>query len=87
LLEEMIFRGLLQRSAGDALRRMGVVYVALLFAVLHIGYQSLADFCFVLLVGLFFGWVVQRTRSLLGVTLSHGLTNITLFLIMPFLPF
>jgi membrane protease YdiL (CAAX protease family) len=36
-------------------------------------------------VGLFFGWVVQRTRSLLGVTLSHGLTNIVLFLVMPYL--
>ena len=87
LLEEMIFRGLLQRTAADALQWAGMVYVALLFAVLHIGYESLTDFFFVLLVGLFFGWVVQRTRSLLGVTLSHGLTNITLFLVMPFLHF
>jgi membrane protease YdiL (CAAX protease family) len=85
LLEEMIFRGLLQRSAGDVLRRGAVLYVALLFAVLHIGYRSWVDFAFVLLVGLFFGWIVQRTRSLLGVTLSHGLTNIVLFLVMPFL--
>ena len=85
LLEEMIFRGLLQRSAGYVLRRGAVLYVALLFAVLHIGYRSWVDFVFVLLVGLFFGWIVQRTRSLLGVTLSHGLTNIVLFLVMPFL--
>jgi hypothetical protein len=87
LLEEMIFRGLLQRTAADALQWAGMVYVAFLFAVLHIGYASLTDFFFVLLVGLFFGWVVQHTRSLLGVTLSHGLTNITLFLVMPFLNF
>jgi len=85
LLEEMIFRGMLQRAAGEAMRRGAVAYVALLFAVLHIGYQSWADFFFVLLVGLFFGEVVQRTRSLVGVTLSHGLTNIVLFLVMPFL--
>jgi membrane protease YdiL (CAAX protease family) len=85
LLEEMIFRGLLQRSAGDVLGRWGIPYVALLFAVLHLGYESLVDVAFVLAVGLFLAWVVHRTRSLLGVTLAHGLTNVMLFLIMPFL--
>jgi membrane protease YdiL (CAAX protease family) len=85
LLEELIFRGLLQRSAGDLLGRWGLAYVALLFAVLHVGYKSAADLIFVFAVGLFFGWAVKRTRSLLGVTLSHGLTNVILFLIMPLL--
>jgi hypothetical protein len=84
LLEEMIFRGLLQRAAGDALGRWGMPYVALLFAVMHLGYRSLLDVAFVFVVGLYFGVVVQRTRSLLGVTLAHGLTNILLFLVMPF---
>jgi len=46
--------------------------------------RSLLDVLFVGVVGLFFGWVVHRTRSLLGVTLAHGLTNIILFLVMPF---
>ena len=85
LLEEMIFRGLLQRAAGDGLGRWGLVYVAVLFAVLHVGYHSLVDVLFVLGVGLFFGWAAQRTRSLVGVTISHGWTNIMLFLVMPFL--
>jgi len=85
LLEEIIFRGLLQRAAGDVLLRWGMPYVALVFAVLHIGYRSVVDVLFVLAVGLVFGWFVQRTGSLLGVTLSHGLTNIVLFLVMPFL--
>ncbi len=85
LLEEMIFRGLLQRAAIDVLGLWGIGYVAILFAVLHTGYQSLLDVLFVLAaVGLFFGWIVYRTRSLLGVTLAHGLTNIVLFLVMPF---
>ena len=84
LLEELIFRGLLQQSAGNVLGRWAVPYVAMLFAVLHVGYKSLLDVAFVFVVGLFFGWVVERTRSLLGVTLAHGLTNATLFLVMPF---
>jgi len=85
LLEEMIFRGLLQRASIDVLGLWGIGYVAILFAVLHTGYRSLLDILFVLAVGLFFGWIVYRTRSLLGVTLSHGLTNIVLFLVMPFI--
>ena len=37
-----------------------------------------------LLVALLFGFFVARTGSILGVTLSHGLTNIMLFLVIPF---
>jgi uncharacterized protein len=84
LLEELIFRGLLQRAAIDFLGIWGIGFVAILFAVLHTGYRSLLDVLFVGAVGLFFGWVVHRTRSLLGVTLAHGLTNIILLLVMPF---
>lgn len=29
-------------------------------------------------------YVVRRTGSIIGVSVSHGITNITLFLIMPF---
>lgn len=85
LLEEVVFRGLMQRAAGDSLGRWGVLYVALVFAVLHFGYKSPADVVFVLAVGLFFGYCVARGGSLLGVTLSHSLTNVVLFLIVPFL--
>lgn len=84
LLEELIFRGLLQRAAGDTLGRWAVPFVAMLFAVLHIGYRSFLDVAFVFIVGLGFGLVVERTRSLLGVTLAHGLTNVMLFLVMPY---
>ena len=82
--EELIFRGLIQRASVQALGRFGLLYVAILFAVLHIGYGSILDMIFVLVVALFFGWVAEATWSLLGVTLAHGLTNIVLFLIMPF---
>lgn len=86
-LEEMIFRGLMQQASLATIGKLGPLYISLLFAVLHIGYRSLADFVFVLLVGLYFSLVVSRTRSILGVTLAHGLTNITLFLVFPFWPF
>ena len=83
-LEELIFRGMMQQSVSRALGRVwGIVYVATLFAVLHVGYQSLPDVIFVFGVALFFGLVKAHTGSILGVTLAHGLTNILLFLTMP----
>lgn len=83
--EEFIFRGLLQHVAAPVLGRWALIYVALLFGVLHIGYLSVTDVAFVFAVGLLFGEIVRRGGSILGVTLAHGLTNITLFLIMPYL--
>ncbi|MBN1933720.1 MAG: CPBP family intramembrane metalloprotease [Anaerolineae bacterium] len=85
--EELIFRGVMQRVTIDVLgRRWGILYVAALFAILHVGYKSLVDVFFVFAVALFFGWAAERTRSIVGVTFAHGITNIVLFLVMPFLP-
>ncbi|MFC1993437.1 lysostaphin resistance A-like protein [Chloroflexota bacterium] len=81
--EEFMFRGVLQRSAMGAFGWWGIIYVSLLFAVLHMGFNSWLDVVFVFGVALFFGFVVKRTGSLIGVTLSHGITNIMLLLIMP----
>ncbi|HWQ14136.1 MAG TPA: CPBP family glutamic-type intramembrane protease [Roseiflexaceae bacterium] len=81
--EELLFRGLLQTVARPALGRQAIVYVSLLFAVLHVGYLSLVDVVFVFAVGWAFGFIVRMGGSILGVTLAHGLTNIMLFLVMP----
>jgi len=85
-LEEFIFRGVLQRLAEGVLGRSGLLYVSLIFAILHIGYRSASDFLFVLAIALLYGWVVRRTGSIIGVSVSHGITNITLFLVVPFIP-
>jgi membrane protease YdiL (CAAX protease family) len=82
--EELIFRGVMQCTALQALGSFGLLYVAVLFAVLHVGYESIQDVAFVFVVALVFGWVVRRTGSLFGVTLAHGLTNVILFMVMPF---
>jgi membrane protease YdiL (CAAX protease family) len=84
-LEELIFRGLIQSTAMHVLGRYGLVYGALVFASLHLGFFSLVDLMFVLAVGLLFGWMVWKTGALLGVSLAHGITNICLYLIFPLL--
>lgn len=83
-VEELVFRGVLQTTSTALLGRSGVVYVAALFAALHIGYASITDVVFVFAVGLLFGLLVRRTGSIWGVTLAHALTNATLFLVAPF---
>ena len=83
-VEELIFRGVLQRSTVTSFGWWGVVYVSLLFAVLHMGYFTWVEIVFAFVVSLLFGWVVKKTGSLFGVTLSHGIINIILYLIGPF---
>jgi membrane protease YdiL (CAAX protease family) len=83
-MEELIFRGIIQQSA-EALfgKNIAIIYAAVIFAILHIGWQSAFDVLFVFAVGAFWGWVFSHTRSIIGISLSHGLTNIILFLVLP----
>ena len=83
-IEEFVFRGVLQSSSTKVFGGWGVVYVSLLFTVANLGFVPGIGLVFVFVVALFFGWVVRKTGSLLGVTLSHGVTNIVLFIIAPF---
>lgn len=87
LVEEFMFRGVIQRASKNILGKWWLVYVALLFASLHMIHYSNnpLDIPFVFAVAVFYGWAVNKTGSLLGVTLSHGITNITLYLVVPFL--
>jgi len=83
-VEEFMFRGVLQRSAVEVFGSWGIVYVSLLFAIVHLIHRSVIDLALVFVISLFFGWVVKKTGSLLGVTLSHGITNVLLYLVLPF---
>lgn len=82
--EELLFRGVLQTSAIRNLGpRAGIALIAAMFGALHIGWLSALDVAFVTAVGVYFGWVVHRTGSIVGVTLAHGIANITLFILLP----
>ena len=83
-VEEFMFRGVLQRTAVGAFGWWGIVYISLLFAIVHLIHYSLIDVVFVFVIALFFGWVVKKTGSLLAVTLSHGIANTVLYLVLPF---
>lgn len=83
-LEELIFRGLIQRIAGDLIGSIsGLILTAALFCAMHTGYKSALDLVFVFMVALYFGLVVRYTKSLFGVTMAHGTINTMLFIVLP----
>jgi membrane protease YdiL (CAAX protease family) len=85
LAEEMIFRGVLQAAAMPVLGPLALLYLALLFAALQIGFRSPAHICFTCGVGLMFACVRHWSGSIIGISLAHGFTNIMLFIVMPYL--
>lgn len=86
LAEELLFRGIVQRNAEEVMGKVtGLLYASLLFTALHVGWKSGYDLIFVFSVAVIYGFVFQRTRSIAGITVSHGISNSILFLVMPFL--
>lgn len=84
LLEELAFRGIVQTKAEAVIgKTASIFFSSVLFMLMHIGFKSTPDLIFVFLVGAFYGYVFQKTGNLWGITLSHGITNIVLFLIAP----
>ena len=84
--EELLFRGIIQKNVENVFGCVfGLIYTSLIFTAMHIGWNSFLDLIFVFCVAMFYGYTFQKTRSLLGITLSHGISNTFLFLIVPFL--
>jgi membrane protease YdiL (CAAX protease family) len=83
-VEELVFRGLFLTDAvkvfGD---KIGLITITAVFAALHIGWLSILDVIFVFVIGLFFGFLTLKTGSIAGVSVSHGLNNVMLFIVMP----
>lgn len=81
-VEELAFRGVMQRIARSV-GSWGWIYIAMVYAVSQIGYGIALHVLFTFIVGLFYGWVVKKTGSIIGVSISHGLINVGMYLILP----
>jgi hypothetical protein len=66
-----------------AFRFAGIVLISVLFGFLHIGNLSVLDVLLAGSVGFIYALVVRVTDSLYGISISHGIINIMLFLIGP----
>ncbi|MGI6483691.1 MAG: CPBP family intramembrane glutamic endopeptidase [Methanobacterium sp.] len=85
LAEELLFRGILQNNTMKFIGTgWGLLYTSLVFCTMHIGWIYFADLVFVFGVALFYGFCLIKTKSIVGVTMAHGISNSMLFLVMPF---
>lgn len=83
-VQELMLRGLMQSAASRAFGRwLGIVWVAAAAAALRLSTLSAPELLLVFGVGLVFGALVSRTRSLLGVGLAQGLSAIVLLVLAP----
>ena len=84
LLEEAMFRGAMQ---GYMMRRfnpwVGIVVAALVFGVFH---MNPVQIMYATLLGIVFGWIYYRTRSLMSVIVGHVLNNSMATAVMLFFP-
>jgi len=84
--EELLFRGLLQRDLTNALGwKWGVFLASLMFAVMHLTWRSIPELFFVFLAGMILGYIYYKTKSLVAPIVMHGIGNVTLVAVMPYL--
>ncbi len=86
-IEEFIFRSALQTVLEDRWGSFrGLVGASVLFGLMHSGYHVMAELFFVTFAGMVFGYFFQRTRNLAAISVAHGVTNVSLFMITPINP-
>lgn len=82
--EELIFRGLLEFNAIRLMSKWwGILFLSTIFGVLHVGNLALLDCLLAFSVGFSYSLVREKTGSIYGISVSHGLINIILFLVAP----
>lgn len=83
LLEELIFRVLIQRALAPLFGRGAILLTACLFAAVYLGGSPLKFALFMSGYGALLGWWAYGKRSFLGVVLSHGLVLTGLVTVWP----
>jgi len=87
IVEEFIFRSALQTVMEDRLgANTGLVLTSIIFGFMHSGYHLPLELLYVSFAGMIFGLLFWMTRSLPVISVAHGVTNVSLFLVAPFRP-
>lgn len=87
IVEEFVFRSSLQTVLQERIGFIaGLVLASVIFGFMHSGYHLTLELLYVTLAGLAFGVLFWLSRSLPIVSLAHGITNISLFLVAPLKP-
>ena len=84
--EELLFRGLIQQDLTKAFGwEWGLFGASLMFAVMHLTWRSIPELGFVFLAGLVLGFIYWKTKSLVAPIVAHGVNNVILVSVLPYL--
>jgi membrane protease YdiL (CAAX protease family) len=84
IVEEFIFRSSLQTVLEERIGSIaGLLLASIIFGFMHSGYRLPMELFYVTFAGLIFGLLFWLTKSLPIISLAHGVTNISLFLVVP----
>jgi membrane protease YdiL (CAAX protease family) len=85
ITEELLFRGILQCTVGDAFPRLGIALPSVLYAGVYLGTGSAGYVSAQLLAGIALGYTVSRTGRLTGAVGAHWLSTAGLLIVWPVL--
>lgn len=83
VLQEIIFRGILQEAATSLYGRNGIWFSNVLFTVLYVSTLSVFALVFFHVVGLLFSWWAESTKTVWGVAIAHGLMMVGALVVIP----
>lgn len=83
VLEELVYRGIVQGALEPLLGGWSVPVADLLFTAAYLGSGAAVYTAFMAVFGLACGWWVRRTRSLAGAALAHGALAAWLLVVHP----
>ncbi|MFQ6122385.1 MAG: lysostaphin resistance A-like protein [Dehalococcoidales bacterium] len=84
--EELLFRGLLQRDLMKVFgTKGGLILASLMFAIMHLTWRSFPELGFVFIAGLILGVLYWKTKNLVLPILVHGINNVMLVAVLPYI--
>ncbi|MBI4330414.1 MAG: CPBP family intramembrane metalloprotease [Chloroflexi bacterium] len=85
LAEELLFRGLIQTDLKRAFGwRWSLFLQSFLFMVMHLTWRSVPELFFVFGAAVVLGVMYEKTKSMVGIIVLHGVGNTFLVGIMPY---
>ncbi|MFV9631899.1 MAG: CPBP family intramembrane glutamic endopeptidase [Methanosarcinales archaeon] len=84
--DELIFRGLIQQSIEKAQESsfIAIFLTSILYTTFFISFPFSLNLLLIFLVSVFYGYVVSKSKSIIGVSISHALVNICCLVFIPY---
>jgi len=84
--DELIFRGLIQQSIEKAQGSsfIAILLTSILYTTFFISVPFSLELLLIFLVSIFYGYVVSKSKSIIGVSISHALVNIFCLIAIPY---